>query len=284
MQDIWQRTLGKFELTVVGDRSYRSDGGQMFGVVPKRLWGERLRADEWNRIPMGMNSLVVRTGAATVLIETGAGNKLTPRQMDIWAVDERRDFLERLAEAGFPADAIDVVINTHLHFDHCGWNTLRDAEGRIRPAFPRARYFVQRGEWERAREQHERDRISYLDDNYTPLVDSGRMTLLEGERELLPGVSVQVLSGHTRWMQAVLLRSAGETACYISDLIPTRWHLQPTWLTAFDLFPLETIANKHRVLDQAARERWLLFFTHDAELPWAEIERDESGKYRLRTG
>ncbi len=277
-----QLTLGKFELTVISDHIYRSDGGQMFGVVPKRLWSEKIAADELNRIPLAMNSLLVRAGGETVLIETGAGNKLNPRQMEIWAVDPRRDYLERLAAAGFPADGIDVVINTHLHFDHCGWNTLRDAEGRIQPAFPRARYYVQRGEWERAREQHERDRVSYLDDNYTPLVESGRMTLLEGDRELLPGIRVRVLSGHTRYMQVVELRSAGECACYISDLMPTRWHLSPTWLTAFDLYPLETIANKRRLLEQAARERWRLVFTHDAEVPWAEVERGENGKFRLR--
>ncbi len=278
---LWQRTLGKFELTVIADRTYRSDGGQMFGVVPKRLWGAQVPSDDRNRITMGMNSLLVRTGGETVLIETGAGNKLNPKQMDIWAVDPNRDYLERLAAAGFPADAIDVVINTHLHFDHCGWNTVRDAEGRIQPAFPRARYYVQRGEWERAREQHERDRISYLDENYTPLVESGRMTLLEGDRELLPGIRVRVLSGHTRWMQVVELRSGGECACYISDLMPTRWHLQPTWMTAFDLYPLETIANKRRLLESAARERWLLVFTHDPEMPWSTIASDEHGKFRL---
>ncbi len=280
---LWQRSLGKFELTVIADRAYRSDGGQMFGVVPKRLWGAQVPSDELNRITMGMNSLLVRTGGQTVLIETGAGNKLNPKQMDIWAVDPRRDYLERLAAAGFPADTIDMVINTHLHFDHCGWNTVRDEEGRIQPAFPRARYYVQRGEWERARAQHERDRISYLDENYTPLVESGRMTLLEGDRELLPGIRVRVQCGHTRWMQVVEVRSEGECACYISDLMPTRWHLQPTWVTAFDLYPLETIANKHHLLEAAVRERWLMVFTHDPELPWAEVEQGEHGKFRLRT-
>jgi len=272
LHDPLHRTLGDFQLTVVTDRTYRLDGGAFFGVVPKTLWNRETPCDDRNLVTTSLNSLVVQTGEHTVLVETGCGDKLNDVQMHHFGLDPRRDYLERLATAGVAPDAVDVVINTHLHYDHCGWNTRRRADGVVVPSFPRARYYVQRTEWERAREQHERDRASYLSENYDPLVDAGRMTLLEGDRELLPGITVEVWPGHTRGMQAVLVRSKGETACYVSDLMPTHWHLKPTWVMGFDLYPLETIANKHRLLERAARENWLLVFTHDPEMAWARVE------------
>jgi len=277
------RRCGEAELTVLTDRTYFLDGGAFFGVVPKPLWSRHAPCDERNRVRTGLNSLLLRHAGKTILIETGSGNKLSPKQMENWGVDPRRDFLERMGAAGFHPSAVDLVINTHLHYDHCGWNTLRAADGAIVPAFPNAQYYVQRAEWEHAREQHERDRVSYLTDNYDPLVASGRMALLEGERELLPGLSVLPLPGHTRGLQGVLLRSGGETACYVSDLMPTHWHLQPSWVMAFDLFPLETVENKRKLLDQAAREHWLLVFTHDPEHAWGYVEPEQgaSGKFRF---
>ncbi len=280
------RKLGHYELIFITDRTYALDAGQMFGVAPKSLWSKVTKADAENRLWLGMNSLLIRLNpqaaageGRNILIETGAGNKLNDRQRAIWQVDPQRDFLTRLAHAGTAPEAVDMVVNTHLHFDHCGWNTVRDAEGRVRAAFPRARYYLQRGEWEHAREQHERDRISYLSDNYDPLVSDGQMTLLEGERELAPGIQVEVQPGHTRHQQIVIIHSAGETACYLGDLLPTHWHLQPTWITAFDLDPLAAIASKHRVLERARRENWLMIFTHDPEWPWARVEFTQ-GKYR----
>lgn len=266
------RRLGDTELWVISDRSYLLDGGAMFGVVPKTLWSRTTPSDERNFVRCGLNSLLFRHRNETVLVETGCGNKLDEKQMRFNGVDPRRDYLERLAAAGFPAEEFTLVVNSHLHYDHCGWNTVRQADGSIVPAFPNAHYYVQRQEWEHAREQHERDRVSYLTENYDPLVASGQMQLLEGEQELLPGLSVMPLPGHTRGMQAILLRSGNDVACYISDLMPTHWHLKPSWVMAFDLFPLETIENKHRILDQAEREHWLLVFTHDPEQPWGYVE------------
>lgn len=267
------RRLGSTELTVVTDRTYHLDGGAFFGVVPKPMWNRDTPCDEQNRVRAGLNSLILRHQGHLVVIETGLGNKLSDKQMFHGGVDPERDYLERFAGAGFDPGAVDVVINSHLHWDHCGWNTLRRPDGKIVPTFPKARYYVQRQEWEHAREQHERDRVSYLTENYDPLVESGQMTLLEGERELLPGISVLPLPGHTRGLQGVLVRSQGETALYVSDLMPTHWHLKPTWVMGFDLYPLESIANKHRVLEQAAREHWLLVFTHDPVHPWGYVER-----------
>jgi glyoxylase-like metal-dependent hydrolase (beta-lactamase superfamily II) len=272
----FRRRLGDLELTVVTDRTYHLDGGAFFGVVPKVMWSKRAPSDDANRIRCGLNSLVIRNGRETVLVETGCGDKLDEKQMSNWGVDPRRDYLDRLAAAGIAPDTVDVVVNTHLHYDHCGWNTVRDAAGRVRAAFPRARYHVQRQEWEHAREQHERDRVSYLSPNYDPLVESGQMELLQGDRTLTAEVAVRVLPGHTRGMQAVVISSRGETACYISDLMPTHWHLNPTWVMAFDLYPLETIDNKRRILESIVREHWLLVFTHDPETPWGYVERRDS--------
>lgn len=268
----WHHRLGATELTVVTDRTYHLDGGAFFGVVPKPMWNREAPCDERNRIRGGLNCLVLRHHGTLVLVETGAGDKLSEKQMRNWGVDPRRDFLARLAAAGFPPERFEIVINTHLHYDHCGWNTIRHSGGGLVPAFPNARYYVQRAEWEHARRQHERDRVSYLADNYEPLLASGHLTLLEGDRELLPGLAVEVLPGHTRGLQAVIVRSQGLTACYVSDLMPTHWHLRPTWIMGFDLFPLETVENKRRLLDRAARENWLLVFTHDPEVPWGRVQ------------
>jgi glyoxylase-like metal-dependent hydrolase (beta-lactamase superfamily II) len=266
------RKLGEARLTIITDRTYFLDGGAAFGVVPKTLWSRQAPADELNRVRCSLNSLIVELHGRLIVIETGCGNKLDEKQIANAGLDPRRDYLERFAAAGFRPGSVNLVVNSHLHYDHCGWNTVRGADGHVVATFPEATYHVQRDEWEHARLQHERDRVSYLTDNYDPLVASGQMRLLTGDGELLPGVSVMRLAGHTRGMQAILVRSGGETACYVSDLMPTHWHLKPTWLMAFDLYPLETIANKHRILEQAARERWLIVFTHDPEHAWGYVE------------
>ncbi|MGH9475272.1 MAG: MBL fold metallo-hydrolase [Terriglobales bacterium] len=268
----FRRRCGELELCAITDRTYHLDGGAMFGVVPKTFWSRNTPCDERNLVRVGLNSLLFRHGGELVLVETGCGDKLNEKQIRNGGVDGRRDFLERLRAAGFAPEQVTMVVNSHLHYDHCGWNTQRRPDGQIAATFPNARYFVQRQEWEHAREQHERDRVSYLTENYDPLVSSGQMTLLGGDRELLPGVALVCLPGHTRGLQAVVVRSGGETACYISDLMPTHWHLKPSWVMAFDLFPLETIENKHRILDQAVREHWLLVFTHDPEHAWGYVE------------
>src|SRR5690348_18183659 len=189
-----------------------------------------------NRVSGAMNSLLVRAGKHTVLVETGMGNKLPEKMQQIYRPPEK--LLPSLAEAGVRPEEITIVINTHLHFDHCGWNTVR-RNGQVEPTFPNARYFVQKGEWEHGIRQLERDRVSYISDNYDPLVRSGQMQLLQGDQEIVPGISVQVYPGHTRHMQAVMLRGGGQTMCYISDLIPTTAHLNLTWVMAYDLFRSE---------------------------------------------
>lgn len=263
-------SVGDFELTAVNDGTYVGDGGAFFGVVPKTLWQRKVPADDLNRITVSCNSVVVRTGKDTVLIETGTGNKLSEKMKSFFLPQQK--LLENLHRAGIAPEDIDVVINSHLHFDHCGWNTVY-RNGVAVPTFPKAKYYAPKGEWEHGSLQLERDRVSYISDNYDPLIRSGQMTLLKGDHEILPGISVAARPGHTRHMWAIFLRSAGKTACYISDLIPTTWHLEPTWVMAYDLFPLESIENRKKYYAEAIPGQWLTLFTHDPNVPWAYLEK-----------
>jgi glyoxylase-like metal-dependent hydrolase (beta-lactamase superfamily II) len=268
-------TLGDFELTAISDGTYHLDGGVFFGVVPKVMWERRVKADEKNLVPSGLNSVLVRTGDKTVLIETGLGNKLPGRMVKIYG--QPAELLDNLSAAGVSPEDVDIVINTHLHFDHCGWNTVRQGD-KVVANFPNARYYVQEGEWQHARRQHERDAVSYISDNYDPLIANGQMHLLKGDQEIVPGISVQAFPGHTENMQAVIIKSGGQTACYISDLIPTTAHIDLTWVMAFDLCPLQTIESRKRYYAQAMPEKWLTIFTHDPNIPWAYVEKADMGR------
>ena len=278
-------TLGDFELTVVSDGTYFLDGGALFGVVPKAMWSKKVTPDEQNRLDAGLNSLLVRTGKKNILIETGIGNKLPDKLAQIYKQPAK--LLDNLHATGVAPEDIDIVINTHLHFDHCGWNTVRRRD-QIVATFPNAKYYVQEQEWEHGRLQLERDAVSYMSPNYDPLLETGQMVLLNGDQELLPGISVKVFPGHTANMQAVIIESGGggderKKACYISDLIPTSAHLDLTWVMAFDLFPLETIESRKKYYAWAIPERWLTVFTHDDQTPWVYVERGERGKLALKT-
>jgi len=274
-ETVHRLTIGDNELTILSDGTYELDGGAMFGVVPKVLWEKRFQPDARNMLTVGTNSLLVRDGKRNVLIETGIGPKLSEKSQSIHKNQVR--LMQSFEEAGVAPDEIDIVINTHLHFDHCGWNTCY-RDGKAVATFPRAKYYVQKGELEHAHEQHERDRVSYLTDNYDPLMQSGQMTLLEGDAEIVPGISVRVFPGHTRDLQAVIVRSGGTTVCYPSDLIPTTHHLDPTWVMGYDLYPLSSIENRHRFYAEAIPQKWLVVFTHDHQTPWAYVEMGEKGK------
>jgi len=269
-------TVGDFELTMFSDGNYYLDGGPLFGIIPKALWLKKVACDEKNRVVLGLNSLLVRGGKQTVLVETGIGNKFGERVRSVYEPEAR--LLDNLSAAGVAPDSIDIVINTHLHFDHCGWNTLR-AGDRVVPTFPRATYYAPEGEWQHGQKQYLRDRVSYISDNYNPLLESGQMKLVKDDREIIPGISVRTIPGHTRYMQVVMIESQGQKACYVSDLIPTAAHLDLLWLMAYDLFPMETIENKKRFYDEAIPGRWLVIFTHDPAIPWGYVKEMERGKY-----
>jgi glyoxylase-like metal-dependent hydrolase (beta-lactamase superfamily II) len=288
-------TLGEFELSVFSDGTYPLDGGAFFGVIPKVMWSRKLPADDKNCVTSGLNSLLIRTGKQTVLVETGMGNKLSPRMAKFYG--QPAQLLDNLAAGGVAPEDIDIVINSHLHFDHCGWNTVRDKNGKFVATFPRAKYYAPEGEWQYARHPSERDGISFISENYDPLVESGQMTLLKGGEEIVPGISVKTFPGHTAHMQAVVISSPGEnphisqktrdmghprSACYISDLIPTSAHIDIAWGMGFDLYPLQTIASKKQYYAQAVPEKWLTVFTHDPTTPWAYVEKDELGKMVAR--
>ena len=187
-------SLGDFELTSLSDGIHYLDGGAYFSVVPKTLWSKKLQPDENNRVPSGLNSVLIRTGDKNILIETGIGNKLPQKMAQIYGMPAK--LLDSLHAVGLGPEDIDVVINSHLHFDHCGWNTIRE-NGSVKPTFPNAKYYAQEGEWQHAHED-QRDSVSFFTENYDPLVQSGQMQLLRGSAEILPGISVEVYPGHTR--------------------------------------------------------------------------------------
>jgi len=248
--------------------------------VPKTLWSRKFPADELNRIAVAFNCYLVRTGEHNILIETGLGDKRDARArefMNVPAVTE--NLPEALARHGVDPDSIDIVINSHLHWDHVGGNTILDG-GRVRPAFPGARYVASRGEWEHAHERHPRDSVAYLDANYDPLVDSGQMTLVDGDYEVAPGVWMRRAPGHNRDMMIVTAESGGKTFCFFSDLVPTAAHVQPTWVAAVDLDPITTIDTKMRWLATAAERRWDCAFSHDPHVAFARIERDPKTQFR----
>jgi glyoxylase-like metal-dependent hydrolase (beta-lactamase superfamily II) len=282
--------LGDFELTVCTDGTFLLDGGAMFGVVPKTLWQKRMAADESNNVLLGLNTLIVRTGRHTVLIETGIGNKQSAKMRQI---HQNRELLPAsLAAAGIRPEEVDIVLNTHLHFDHCGWNTTLHSDGSVTPTFPNARYFAHRGEVEHARLQLDRDRVSYLSPNYEPLIESGQMTLLDRgsiqrNPQIVPGISVEEFPGHTAQMLGIHIdapapRGSSRRACYIGDLVPTAQHLDPTWVMGYDLDPLRCIEERKRFLARAIPENWLVFFTHDHHTPMAHIGLSAKGKPEIR--
>ena len=273
-------TVGDFELTVCTDGTYLLDGGAMFGVVPKTMWEKRMPADAENRILLGANTVIVRTGKHTIAIETGLGNKLSQKMQQIYACQQLLP--QSLQAAGVKPEQVDIVINSHLHFDHCGWNTTRTDAGKIVPTFPNARYFAHRGEVAHGHLQLDRDRISYISENYDPLIAAGQMTLVEHAQEIVPGISVEMFPGHTAQLMAIHIDSAGQRATYISDLIPTSAHLDPTWVMGYDLDPLTCIAQRKRFYQRAIPEKWLVLFTHDHHTPLGYVTLNEKGKPALQ--
>lgn len=249
----------------------------MFGVVPKPLWEKRIPADDRNRIPLALRCLLAETPDALVLVDTGVGNKEDAKFTDLYGVENAgtpTQLEDAIRAAGFAPDDVTDVVNTHLHFDHAGGNTYVDGDGRIRLSFPRARYFVRRGEWDFAHLRNERIQASYLRANFDPVHEADRYTFLEGDGEIVPGVRVLHTPGHTPHHQSVCLESEGERAIYLADLVPTTAHLPLPWIMGYDIEPLVTLESKRRVLGRAREEGWLLLFEHDPETAWGRLARD----------
>ena len=270
--------VGRWDVEIFSDGTYKPDGGAMFGVVPKVLWERQKPADASNRVEMDMNCLLLRDGEHVVVVETGAGPKLTDRQREIFGIDRPPALLGELARLGVRPDEVTLVINTHLHFDHAGGNTfLRD--GAPVATFPRASYVFQKLEWLDANAPNERTRGSYFAPDFAPLEAAGRLELVEDSTELLPGLRVDRVQGHTRGTQTVRVTGSGQTLFFSSDFMPDRHHLPLPWIPAFDLFPLETLEAKRLIIRRAIDERWIVAFTHD--LPRFGRIEEEGGKARF---
>jgi glyoxylase-like metal-dependent hydrolase (beta-lactamase superfamily II) len=271
--------FGDLELTSLFDGFFRLDGGAMFGVVPKPLWEKRLPADDKNRITLGMRPLLVRSEAGVMLIDAGIGDKMDDKSVAIYGIDRRRNLQHSLAEAGLSADRIDVVLASHLHFDHAGGFTAREASGSIRPVFPRARYVAWTAEGEDATHPHERNRASYLADNFVPLMTAGVLDLVPDDRAIAPGVRVVRTGGHTMHHQIVFMESAGRTAVFAADLIPTTAHIDEPWIMGYDLYPMDTLAFKRTFVREAIDREYLIFFEHDPAIAAGYIREKDRRKY-----
>lgn len=265
--------LGELEFHILRAGHVRLDGGAMFGVIPRPLWEKKIAPDARNRITLAMNCLLIHAGGKRILVDTGAGDKLNAKLRDIHGLDGH--FLDDdLQSWGLAAEDIDIVVNTHLHFDHCGGNT-RVEKDKVVPAFPNARYLVQRGEFEHALQPCERDRASYFPENYAPLEAAGLLSFLDGDQTIAPGVEVVRVPGHNADMQCVKLTGGGKTAFFFADLVPTAAHLPLPWIMGYDLYPMTTLENKKRWIPEAVREGWLALFAHDVRVPAAYLrERD----------
>ena len=272
--------FGDYRVEIVPDCEFRLDGGAMFGVVPRNLWSRTFPPDEQNRIRMNMNCVFIDTGSERVLIETGIGDKWSEKHVAMYGIDRKRSLDKSLqAIAGVNANEITIVINTHLHFDHAGGNTKHDESGTLVPSFPNARYFISRAEYEHAESPSDRDRASYLVENWRPLKESGQVELKDADYEVVPGLSMETHAGHNRSMQCWRLDRGGQTLFGFADLVPTRAHVPFAWIMGYDLYPVETLEAKKRLLPQAARDGWACLFYHDPQQPLGRIVED-AGKLR----
>lgn len=251
------------------------DGGAMFGVVPKPLWERRIPPDARNRIPLALRCLLVEAPEALVLVDTGIGNKEDDRFHEIYGVANAGSptrLEDAIRAAGHHPEAVDIVVSTHLHFDHAGGNTVRREDGSVAPAFPGARYCVQRREFDFAHRDNERIRASYLGHNFDPVHREGLWDFVDGEAEVTRGVRVVPTPGHTPWHQSVLVEGDGETACFLADVCPTAAHLPLPWIMGYDLEPLVTLESKRGLWARALEENWLLVFEHDPQIPWGRLD------------
>ena len=268
--------VGDARVTVLHDGTIALDGGAMFGVVPRVVWEKKHPPDERNRVTLGLNVALVESGGKRVLVDTGMGDRWSEREVRMYGIDRSTTLIGGLRARGLAPEDIDVVVNTHLHFDHAGGNTRREG-ARVVPTFPRARYVVQRGEWEDARHPHERSRASYREDDFVPLAEAGQLDLIDGEAEVAPGVRAVPVGGHTTHHQMVVVESGGETLAVPTDLLPTASHLPLPFVMGYDLFPVATLEAKRRLLDAAAEGRWRILFYHDARTPVGRVRHEGDG-------
>ncbi|MBD3673044.1 MAG: MBL fold metallo-hydrolase [Planctomycetaceae bacterium] len=271
--------VGDWQLQTVSGGRFKVDGGTMFSVVPKPLWSRKVTADDLNRVDQATNCLLIQTGEKNLLIDTGYGSKLSEKQRKFLDAEAGNPLSDSLSEVGVSRDDIDLVILTHLHFDHAGGVTRYDADGNLELEFPQAEHIVQQGEWNVATADWPELKNVYSAENFELLADSGQLRSIEGDVELLPGVRTLVTGGHTEFHQAIVIEHGQEAFYYLADICPTSWNLPTAWCTGFDLNQLETRRAKRRILTEIAeRNAWLLF-DHDPELAAVKISADDRGEF-----
>lgn len=266
-------SLGQFEIYGLRDGFFFLDGGAMFGVVPKTLWEKKFPADEKNRIKLALNSILIKTAKELILVETGIGDDLDPKFHDYYSVERKPGLVLSLEKLGYQVEDIDLVVNTHLHFDHCGGNTSKNEKGEDAPTFPKARYIIQKGEWEYALHPSERDKASYLEQNFLPLEKHGLLQLVDGNKEISEGVEVIVVPGHTSRHQCLRISTGGKVCFFLGDLVPTSAHVGLSYIMSYDLFPQQTLENKRVYFEQAIEEDWILAFNHDPEHFFGKVKK-----------
>jgi len=272
--------LGDVEIFALQDGFFHVDGGAMFGVVPRTAWEKTAKPDARNRIRLSLNCYLVKTPGCRILVDTGAGETPGPRMARIYGFESPPALVGQIREAGCSAEDIDLVFNTHLHFDHCGGNVHRNERGEFLPAFPKARYVVQRGEWANGLHPVERDRTSYVPKNLPPLKRHACLELVDGDARIAPGVEAVLTPGHTAHHQSLKVVTGAGTFFFLGDAVPTSAHIALSSIMSYDLYPVETYDTKKKILEQAAREDWIVAFSHDVRHGFGRV-RKAGGKYEF---
>jgi glyoxylase-like metal-dependent hydrolase (beta-lactamase superfamily II) len=270
--------FGDFELSIIRECQFRLDGGAMFGVVPKTLWQKESPSDELNRIVLKCNLLLIESAQGHVLVECGMGSRWEKVEQERYGLETLVDSQEPLAIAGVKSSQVDFVIISHLHFDHAGGAT-RLMGNELVPTYPNAKYIVQSGEWQFAHKANARAKASYRLDDFDPLETHGVLQLVQGDFEVIPGVSVRLTGGHTSHHQVVTIESQGNKAIYFADILPTRSHMPPAWVMGYDHYPLASCDVKAQWLARAVKEHWLAIFDHEPGVPWGHVDCSDGRRF-----
>lgn len=274
--------FGQFQLSIIRESRFRLDGGAMYGVVPKTLWQRGVDVDELNRVNLNCNLLLIESDHGKVLVETGMGNRWSDIERERYDLTTLVEPEHMLASVGLNNDDLDAVIISHLHFDHAG-GAVVEKDGSLVPTFGRAKYYVQRGELEFAYKANARAKGSYRRDDFEPLKEHGQLEIIDGDKEILPGIWLKVTGGHTSHHQIVYFQSEDKKGVYFADIVPTRRHVQPPWVMGYDHFPLTSCDIKSEWLARAAQENWLVVFDHEPGVPWGAVSVNEKGKFEFNS-